>query len=379
MHDVTVSVWNRFHSFPLIDGLTSAGFHVLGLGTTRRRPHSAEYHCCWTSALLTQACSQFHAFREPLLEAALDQYEKFATKHALDAHCFWGWSNHHRTALEKAKMAGIPVILETGSTHARWAERVLTSEYLNRNDRNYHVITPKRMANMLAEYELADAICVPSSFVARTFVQEGVPAEKVHVNPFGVDVDFWRRAVSPENSKQSRPFIFVYCGQIMKRKGFHYLLQAWRKAALASSELWLVGKPETACQHLMSELPPGVKHLGRKSHEELHELYAAANVYVLPSIEEGLARSILEAMAAGLPVIVTEATGATDIMVDDEDGWVVPAGDTTSLTTAMRQAAKDPESTKRRGISAASRVQPFTWDAYGRRAAAFLKSFIENR
>jgi glycosyltransferase involved in cell wall biosynthesis len=379
MRDVTVSVWNRFWSFHLIDGLILAGFDVLGLGTSRRRPRCAEYHCCWSSALLTQASYQFSPFRERFLEAALDRYEKFATRHALDARCFWGWSNHHRAAMEKAKMAAIPIILETGSTHAGWAERVLSVEYADQSDVDYAVITPKRMANMLAEYELADAICVPSSFVAQTFVQEGIPAKKVYVNPFGVDIDFWQAAVPMKNCKQNRPFVFVYCGQIMKRKGFHYLLQAWREATLTSSELWLVGEPETACQNLMSELPRGVRYLGQKSHEELRELYAAANAYVLPSIEEGLARSILEAMAAGLPIIVTEATGVTDIMVDGEDGWVVPARDVISLAAALRHAAEDTEATKRRGASAALRVKPFTWEAYGERAGAFLKSFLHDR
>jgi glycosyltransferase involved in cell wall biosynthesis len=379
MRDVTVSVWNRFHSFPLVEGLTLAGFDVLGLGTTRRRPRCREYHCCWSSALLTQASYQFPKFQERLLEAALDRYENFARTRALDARCFWGWSNHHRAAVEEAKNAAIPIIVETGSTHARWAERALSAEYADQSDLDYAVITPRRMANMLAEYELADAICVPSSFVARTFVQEGVPEKKIHVNPFGVDVDFWRHPVPLKNGEQNRAFVFVYCGQIMRRKGFHYLVQAWREARLTNSELWLVGVPETACQGLISELPRGVRYFGRKSHEKLREIYAGADAYILPSLEEGLARSILEAMAAGLPVIVTEATGATDIMVDGEDGWVVRAGDAASLAAAMRHAAEDPESTKRRGISAASRVQPFTWDAYGQRAAAFLQSFLENR
>lgn len=379
MRDVTVSVWNRFHSFPLIDGLTVAGFDVLGLGTTRHRPHCAEYHCCWSSAFLTQAVHRFRAFREPLLQAALDRYEKFAAKHALEARCFWGWSNHHHAAFERAKAASIPLILETGSTHARWAGRILNAEYANQANDHHPVIPAKRMSNMLAEYELADAISVPSSFVARTFVEEGVPPEKLHVNPYGVDINFWQLGFDAPKRKPNGSLIFVYCGQIMIRKGIQYLLQAWRHARLTNSELWVIGDPEPACANLMSDLPRGVKHLGRMSHVKLRELYGHADVYVLPSLEEGLARSILEAMAAGLPIIVTEATGITDIMVDGEDGWVVPARDVASLAVALRCAAEDAELTKRRGASAALRVKPFTWEAYGERGASFFRDFIRDR
>src|SRR6266478_2893898 len=98
MHDVTVSVWNRFHSFPLINGLTAAGFDVLGLGTTRRPPPSKEYLCCWSSAFLTQASYHLPIFRAALTTTALHRYEKFAANHALEARFFWGWSNHHLEA-----------------------------------------------------------------------------------------------------------------------------------------------------------------------------------------------------------------------------------------------------------------------------------------
>ena len=85
-----------------------------------------------------------------------------------------------------------------------------------------------------------------------------------------------------------------------------------------------------------------------------------------------MARSVLEAAAAGLPVIITKETGATDILKNNRDGWVVPSGDVATLADTMKQIASDPTEARKRGAAAQAAVKPFTWDAYGARAAKLL-------
>jgi glycosyltransferase involved in cell wall biosynthesis len=378
MHDVIVSVWNRFHSFALIDGLTSGGFDVLGLGTTRRRPNCAEFYRCWSAALLTQASYHLPTFRKRLTEEALNRFEKFARKHVLEARCFWGWNTHHLSALQKATAHGVPVILETGSTHAVWQQKVVVAEYDRHGiDFSSHY-DPSQPEYCVKEYDLADHICVPSQFVASTFRQHGVPSEKLAVNPYGVDVSFWRQAFDLQEKTAER-CIFIYVGQIMLRKGIAYLLEASQRLDQNAHEIWLVGGVDQDSLSLVQSLPNNIKLLQRKNHLEIRDLYRRAHVFVLPSLEEGMARALLEAMAAGLPVIATQETGITDIMLDQEDGWLVPSCDAAALASVMQEAISNPKTVEARGRSAAKRAEPYTWEAYGERAAKFLFHLIRSK
>ena len=375
MHDVTISVWNRFHSFPLIEGLVSGGFDVMTLGSTRRKAVCAKSYTSWLSGLMTQASYQSPKFRDSLTEIALGTYQRFATKHALKSRCFWGWSNHHFTAFQKAHAAGIPVILESGSTHVSWARNILAKEHARHGLKMDRSLIDRLTPRMLAEYEIADRICVPNSFVAKTFEHYGVPAKKLAINPYGVDVEFWRPEKQPATVPEGK-FTVIFAGQFMLRKGAFYLLEAWRQAELRDAELWIVGPVLDEARPVLSDLPGNVRVLGGKTHTELLTLYRNCDVYILPSLEEGMARSILEAMAAGLPVIVTEETGVADIVRHGEDGWIVAAKSSDAIRAALQEAATDRTLTKTRGNAARQRVQPYTWKAYGQRAASFLESIV---
>lgn len=93
-----------------------------------------------------------------------------------------------------------------------------------------------------------------------------------------------------------------------------------------------------------------------------------------------MARSCLEAMASGLPMIITKETGLADVMVEDADGWFVPAADSTALANRLRLAATvDRNKLYRMGQSAQQRASTMTWNAYGDRAATFLENILHER
>ena len=375
MHDVTISVWNRFHSFPLIEGLVAGGFDVLTLASTRRKAACAKSHTCWASGLITQATYHLPKFRDRLTEIALETYQRFAENHALESRCFWGWSHHHLGAFKKARAAGIPVILETGSTHVHWIRTVLAAENAKHGLKFDQSLIDRLTPRILAEYEIADRICVPNFFAAQTFVHHGIDPKKLAVNPYGVDVDYW----SPSERRTPVPahkFTVIFAGQFMLRKGASYLIDAWRKTRLHDAELWIVGPIVDDARNVLSPLPENLKLLGPKTHAELRAIYRDCDVYSLPSLEEGMARATWEARAAGLPVIVTEETGVGDIVRNGQDGWIVASKSVDSICDALQQAAADRSATSKKGDSARQRVQPYTWKAYGQRAASFLESII---
>ena len=371
---ITLSAWNDFWLEYLQAGLARRGFGTRVLSTRKyQKLAGAEY--CWLSDILTRAYQRLSYMRTPVLEAALYNYENFAAARCLDTPCFWGWSGHHLKAFRRAKNVGIPLVLESGSTHPLWQWNVLKTEHERAGIPFSEQKPGARRIKMLKEIELADHICVPSTFVASTYRTHGVPEDKLAINPYGANVAAWSQVIRRQK-KGTEPFIVVYTASLIYRKGARYLLKAWKRAALSNAELWIVGGVFVPVQELEGGTLPNIHILGFKSHEELAKIYETADAYVLPSLEEGLARSVIEAMAAGLPIIVTEETGARDVTGSRECGWIVPSQDTEALADAFQDAAHNRDRTFVWGQNARLAALPFTWDAYGDRAGAFLETII---
>jgi starch synthase len=181
----------------------------------------------------------------------------------------------------------------------------------------------------------------------------------------------------------TKPFRFLYAGYLTKRKGIGVLLEAWQGArgmgledegngleALGAglAELRLVGGGEQPVP-----LPPGVVCLGQTPREALLREMSEAEVFVFPSLFEGFALVILEAMAAGLPVITTPNTAGPDLIEDGKEGLIVPAGDVEALRTAMESLLNDPERARAMGRAAHEKAKEYTWERYGERWEALVR------
>lgn len=374
--DVTVSVWNKFHSFPLIDGLTRNGYQVLSLGTTKQRPNASAHRL----ALLSKLMHLYHlkgGGGSCAVEYSLKLYENFASKQVADSDVYWAWSSHHLKAFRKAKQLGKTVILERGSTHPRWRLDRMNQEKKRAGHRLiglHDAILEKE----LEEIEVADAICIPSRFVADTFLEYGVAESKLRINPYGADVNFWSQAYHEREGRETRPLTFVWAGGVMLRKGIYYLLEAWKKAQLSNARLMIAGGISPDAEDVVKYLPSGVELLGDVSHTKLRELYKRADIGILPSLEEGMARSLLEALSAGMPLIITQESGVGELMDDGKNGWIVEAMSVDSLVDALEKADAARPSMDEMAASAYAAVKDYTWQAYGDRAAKILAEMIAN-
>jgi len=263
------------------------------------------------------------------------------------------------------------------------------------------------------EHALADMVVVASSFSKRTLVENGVPEEKIRVLPYGVGGEFVAAGAARHGARGERlealdarhstlatkPFRFLYAGYLTKRKGIGVLLQAWQGArgmgledkgngleargegrahgahfdrdnfeiSKKSAELRLVGGGEQPVP-----LPPGVVCLGQTPREALLREMSEAEVFVFPSLFEGFALVILEAMAAGLPVITTPNTAGPDLIEDGKEGLIVPAGDVEALRTAMESLLNNPERARTMGHAAHEKAKEYTWEKYGEKWEAML-------
>lgn len=384
-YDVTVSVWNEFHAPELCEGLARAGLRVQALRSTIRRPREfsseVNYDLRARASLLSyglMGISRRAGEYAPLVaEASQDAFERFAKRHATGSSVFWGWNGHNLAPFQVAKRTGAIIVSERGSTHAAWAERRLNAVHEKLGWKPENRQQDRRNLKALKEYDLADWISIPSQFVKRTFLEEGVAPERLILNPYGVDAERWGRVEGTE--RETGPLVFIYTAALSVRKGIHILLRAWEKAGLRDAELWLCGAVHLPIRQLGLPVSENVRILGFQQHGAVATIYNRASVYVLPSFEEGLARSGLEALAAGLPLIITEETGLTDAMTPGRHGWVIPSGEVDSLVEVLRDAASDRNRLREMSRDCRQAGLEFTKAAYGERAAAFAKSLLPHR
>jgi glycosyltransferase involved in cell wall biosynthesis len=270
---------------------------------------------------------------------------------------------------KKVQAAGGVFICDRGSTHHRFQQQVVAEEY-----RRWRVAPPAAATGVTlreeAIYAAADAITVPSNVARRSFLDMGVPAEKIHVIPYGVRLDRFKPTTPPPTDS----FEVLFAGQISLRKGVPYLLEAFARLRHPRKHLTLGRAVPEDIRTVLATLPTeNVTVAGDISRDELARLMSRSHVLVLPSVEEGLALVQGEAMACGCPVIATTATGSEDLFTDGVEGFIVQDRDTAVLADRMQQLADDPALRNRMSAAALERVKSLGgWDRFGERWDALL-------
>ncbi len=223
-------------------------------------------------------------------------------------------------------------------------------------------------ARMNRELERADLILCPSTFVRDTMLANGIPEAKCLVNPFGVDTSTFK----PRQSVPETPR-FISVGSICVRKGYQYLFRAFEivKHTLPSAELICVGGYKTDFRKERPKWEGTFTHIPSLDHSALSDKLATCSAFVFPSCEEGFARVLPEAMAAGLPILASHESGATTLVQDGMEGFIVRARDPQNIADAMIKVATDREMNRRMGEAAFLKgAAKNTWQDYGDRLLA---------
>jgi glycosyltransferase involved in cell wall biosynthesis len=227
---------------------------------------------------------------------------------------------------------------------------------------------PQLLSAEQAEHRQAHRVVVASSFTHRTLVENGVVPEKIVINPYGVDLNEFSPRPGP---RPPRPLRFLFVGLLGARKGVPLLLQAWQSLPTTDAELWLAGPLASSHARLVPQLR-GLRLVGKVPHRELPELLRQCDVLVFPSYFEGFGLVLLEALAAGLPIIATEATAAPDLINDSIEGLIVPTGDPEALREALLRLITSPDDLAAMSLAARRCAERYTWEAYGNRWVELL-------
>ena len=211
----------------------------------------------------------------------------------------------------------------------------------------------------LRDIALADRVLVPSEHIAATLERHGTPRERLAVVPYAADTT--RFLPAPGKRHDARSCTFLFAGGITQRKGIKYLLEAWRCIRRPGWRLQLLGPlpsdPGPLAEHL-----DGVELLGRVGHAEVPARMAGADVFVFPSLFEGSAVVTYEALACGLPAIVTPSAGS--VARDGIEALIVPPADSNALATAMERLGNDPDLRAAFAVASRARAEAFGWPRY---------------
>jgi glycosyltransferase involved in cell wall biosynthesis len=221
------------------------------------------------------------------------------------------------------------------------------------------------------EIQLADAVLVGSTYAADSFVAEGIPRSRMRVVPYGVDLQTFAPPADGERERRDGPrFETIFSGQMTQRKGLSYLLRGWRRFGRPDARLTIVGAP-VGDPRALAPYADSFRHVPHQTRPELARLYRAADVFVFPTLLEGMGLVVLEAMACGLPVIVT-ANGPGDLVRDGIDGFVIPTRDADAIADRLERLYQDRALREEMGRNAAQRAAGFGWSAYTDKVQACL-------
>lgn len=279
----------------------------------------------------------------PYFEAALHSAFGHWAAHQLQkerwdaAICFSGGGEETLLALAGKKTLRI---CHRSSTHIRTQTRLLEEEE-KRTGIPLQRPTPWMIAREEREYELADRIYVPSTFVKETFIAEGVSAGKVTVIPLGVQTETFRPSTEEMEARRLRilsqePLSVLNVGTFSLRKGMWDMAKVITALQGENFCFRFVGPVAPEAMRLVPRLKPYATFTPKQPQRKLPAYYAGADLFILPTIEDGYPVVLAQASAAGLPILTTPNGAGTDLVRPNQTGWVLPVRNPKALIERLQ-------------------------------------------
>ena len=245
----------------------------------------------------------------------------------LNSDIYHGWINYSLNSFKKVskKNSNGVKILEMYSVYPKF-EIEIYEKYL---DKNQSVLPSKgRIKTIDEELKIADAIVIPSEFV-----KKGLPpnVNNVYVIPFGIDCTKFFPTNKNKDFYNRDELTVLFIGYIGYRKGFHLLYDAIERLKENGKKIKLrvAGSVEKSYSSRLKEIANNIEYLGRIPHNELNDIYNSAHFLALPSYIEGSPLVSYEALAAGLPVLITE--DMQPIVEDGKNGFFIKMNDVNDI------------------------------------------------
>lgn len=283
---------------------------------------------------------------------------------------FYGWMNLSLASIRACHASGGRSFVDRGTVEPQLQRRWLREQYA-RFGLLLDPMDPRSVERMVREAAEAEVVVVPSRFVERSYLEAGHPPERLRVNALGVEAESYRPAEEMRGGERLR---FAFVGQLSIQKGIPDLLSTWGDVAGHGTELVLAGTiPSLERAHIEPILRRS-RRVDRLGHcDDVAGLLPTCDVLVLPSAQDGFGLVVLEAMACGLPVIVSDRVGAADCVEEGKNGFVFPFGDKEALADRLKWFMAEPSRAAGMREAAVETARRHSWEAYGQRLLDLLK------
>ncbi|MEQ8238835.1 MAG: glycosyltransferase [Cyclobacteriaceae bacterium] len=294
----------------------------------------------------------------------------------LETTHYWGFQGSCHDSLIASKESGKKSICELATAHVTSAKEILGSE------KNLHPDWAFTIDNLVfpAPYERrleeephhADHVIAASTFTKATLLAQDIPAEKIKVVPLGFDIAHIPYEPDTFPPYQSRPLRLLYAGRVTQRKGIYYLLEALKSFPVNQVELHIIGQMNGA-EALLKPYQSFIHYHGAMTQQAIFNAYKDYDVLVLPSLFEGFGLVIVEAMAAGLPVITTPNTIGPELIKQNDNGIIVPIRDIAALKSSIEFFVNlDSDKLHQMRLLARKSATQYSWSHYQERLAKLL-------
>ena len=233
-------------------------------------------------------------------------------------------------------------------------------------------LSPARLEELASEPALARRVMVASSFTKATLTAQGVEANKISICPYGVN--FGSGKEKPRGTRRSGPLRIAFLGSVIQRKGLSYLLEAVSRFPEHVLQLTFYTRSIPDARLLQSYQAPNISVVERLDDQQLADALRDSDVFALPSIAEGFAHALAEAMSCGLPAIATPNSMASDFIEDGVDGFMVPIRSSNEIEEKIAWCLDNKASLREMGNQASLKIQQYTWARFREGVRQFANS-----
>jgi len=223
------------------------------------------------------------------------------------------------------------------------------------------------------------------SLPAEEFVRQYFPGY-YNIIPNGIDYNHFSAPAGPLPELDDGKLNILFVGRMEKRKGVRYLLEAYEtlRGHIPNSRLIIVGPVAKGAERYQEWVRrrglPDVLFAGRVSHDQLPHYYSSSHIFCSPATgQESFGIVLLEAMAAGKPIVATQIEGYRRLVEPGVDGLLVPPKDDKALAEALLRLAGDPALRTQMGIAGRMKAREYTWSAVAGRVLAYYQRLLSER
>lgn len=308
-----------------------------------------------------------------LVDIFARKVSRYAINNKVDAVI--SYDNNSAVLFKKLENKGIIRIMDVSAANRLFMQSIYKQDIENCGDFSNlygktQLIDSQKLINRYEDEIMnTDFFLVGSAFVKKSLEYSGINEDRIKIVPYGVDIEKFK--FIPKERSENEDVRFLFVGNINPIKGIYYLLEAFNEIEDENIKLTLVGK-FLGNEDLLAPYKEKSTFLGCVVKDSMPEIYANHDVLVFPSLGEGFGQVVLEAMACGLPVIVSENVGAVDSIEDGENGFIIPPFDIESIKDKVLWFNNNKKELTKMSYNARRSVESLSWINYEKKLVESL-------